>query len=204
MTFTAWFSLFLISLLGAMSPGPSLAVVIRNTLGGGSLNGIATAWSHAAGIIVYALLTMLGLVVVLQNFPALFYGISIFGALYLGWLGWQSLCSKGGVAATLVKGNKQSVVESARDGIVISILNPKIGLFFIALFSQFIDENVGIYGQILTVLTPFLIDGCWYTFVAILLSRQKILEQLRCKAVLIDRITGVVLIVLALRIVFTG
>ncbi len=204
MSLTAWLSLFTVSLLGAMSPGPSLAVIVKNTLGGGRKNGIITSWSHAAGIGLYALLTMVGLVVVLKGYPALFRGISYAGAFYLGWLGWKSLRAKGGVAAALAARSGQSLVESARDGIMISALNPKIGLFFLALFSQVMDPDVGFFGQFITVFTPFCTDGCWYTFVVLVLSRQNILESLRQKAVVIDRVTGIVLILLALRVVISG
>lgn len=204
MTLTAWLSLFTVSLLGAMSPGPSLAVVVKNTLGGGRKNGVVTAWSHAAGIGFYALLTMLGLVTVLKGYPGVFRVVSFAGALYLGWLGWKSLRSKGGVAATLAAGKEQSLRESARDGIMISILNPKIGLFFLALFSQVMHADVSPAGQLITVLTPLCTDGCWYTLVALLLSREKILGYLRKKAIVIDRATGLVLLLLAARIVFTG
>ena len=61
MELTVWLSLLFVCLLGAMSPGPSLAMVIRHTLGGGPLKGITCAWAHALGIGVYALVTLAGL-----------------------------------------------------------------------------------------------------------------------------------------------
>lgn len=202
MTFTAWLSLFMVSLLGATSPGPSLAVVAKNTLGGNKINGILTAWSHAMGIGVYALLTVLGLAIVLKQFPVVFQTISYAGALYLAWIGINALRSKGGVADKLNTGKATGYWQSMRDGLMISLLNPKIGLFFIALFSQFIHAEVGVGGKILTVLTPLLTDGLWYTLIALTLSQPKILALLRRKAQWIDRLTGVALILVALRIVW--
>ena len=62
MTLTTWLSLLAISALGAMSPGPSLAMVVKHSLAGGRTNGIATAWAHASGIAIYAFITLIGLV----------------------------------------------------------------------------------------------------------------------------------------------
>lgn len=203
-TFSAWLSLFMISVLGAVSPGPSLAVVIKNTLGGNPLSGIITAWSHALGIGLYALLSLLGLAVVLKKMPVLFLFISYSGAFYLLWIGINAMRSRGGIAARLIQGEKNNYLKCMRDGAMISLLNPKIGLFFIALFSQFIHIDVGFTGKIITVLTPLITDGLWYSIIALTLSRPKILAFLRARAKLLDRLTGVVLIALALRIFWIG
>lgn len=203
MTFTAWLTLFSVALLGAMSPGPSLAMIIRNTLGGGKMHGIVTAWAHAIGIIGYAFLTVFGLSFVLKQHPMLFNGIAIAGALYLAWLGIGALRAKGGIANKISQGKQQSYLASARNGFMISMLNPKIGLFFIALFSQFLHVDAGLSEQLITLATPPITDGAWYTLVVLVLSRPRILNKLREKAHIIDKITGVVLLGIAARIVFT-
>ena len=58
MTLTVWLSLFTVCLLGAMSPGPSLAIVAKHSLAGGRVNGLATAWAHAFGTVSYTHLTL--------------------------------------------------------------------------------------------------------------------------------------------------
>ncbi|CAH0537555.1 LysE family translocator [Vibrio marisflavi] len=203
MTLTIWLSLFMVCLLGAMSPGPSLAMVIKHNLAGGRKNGIAVAWAHAFGIGVYAFITMIGLAVVLHNSPLVFETISLAGALYLAYLGINALRSKGGVAAKLESGEQVSVLQSAKEGILISILNPKIAIFFIALFSQFVAVGHGVGSKSIIVLTPFVVDGLWYTLITFLLSSPLFIDRMRAKAQLIDRLSGVVLILLALRVVFT-
>ncbi|EKO3446070.1 LysE family translocator [Vibrio fluvialis] len=203
MTFTVWLSLFTICILGAMSPGPSLAMVAKHSLAGGRKNGLATAWAHAFGIGVYALITLIGLAVVLHQSPLLFKTISYAGAFYLAYLGLNALRSKGGVAAKLESGESVSVWQSAREGLMISLLSPKIALFFIALFSQFVAVGNEFSSKALIVVTPFVVDGLWYTFITFLLSSPRLLDKLRARAVLIDRLSGVVLIALALRVVMT-
>ncbi len=201
MALTEWFSLFVVCLLGAISPGPSLAIVVKHCLAGGRLNGVVTAWAHALGIAIYALITLIGLAAILHQLPLIFKGISYFGAAYLAYLGIQALRSKGGIAARLESGEKVSVMQSAKEGFLISLTSPKIMLFFSALFSQFVAVNSDFSSQAIVVATPYFVDGLWYTFIAFMLSSPKLLETLRCKAILIDRLSGIVLIALAIRVI---
>ncbi|WP_282175548.1 LysE family translocator [Vibrio nereis] len=203
MTFTIWLSLFTICLLGAMSPGPSLAMVAKHSLAGGRSNGLATAWAHAFGIGIYAFITLIGLAVVLQQSPLVFKAISYAGAAYLAYLGFNALRSKGGVAAKLEAGDQSSAWQSAKEGFLISLLSPKIALFFTALFSQFVAVGDSVSAKSLIVLTPFVVDGLWYTFITLLLSSPRLLDKIRAKAQLIDRLSGAVLILLAVRVVLT-
>ena len=69
MTLANWFPLALICLMGAMSPGPSLALILRNTLQGGRRQGMATALGHGTGVGLYALLTAMGLSLLLTRTP---------------------------------------------------------------------------------------------------------------------------------------
>ncbi|MGC9400828.1 LysE family translocator [Vibrio genomosp. F10] len=203
MTFTIWLSLLTICLLGAMSPGPSLAMVAKHSLAGGRANGFAAAWAHAFGIGIYAFITLIGLAVVLQQSPLLFKTISYAGAAYLVYLGINALRSKGGVAEKLESGEAVSLWQSAKEGFLISLLSPKIALFFIALFSQFIAIGSDVLSKSLIILTPLVVDGLWYTLITFMLSSPLLLERIRTKAVLIDRLSGIVLILLALRVIVT-
>lgn len=202
MTFSIWTSLLLICLLGAMSPGPSLAMVAKHSLAGGRSNGLATAWAHAFGIGLYALFTLLGLAILLHQFPTVFKVITYAGAAYLAWLGWNAIQSKGGIAERLVSGKSCTAFQSAKEGFFISILNPKIALFFTALFSQFVAVSGDLSSKAIIVATPFLVDGLWYTIITFMLSSQALLGTLRRKAYWIDRVSGVVLILLAIRVVW--
>ena len=203
MSFSVWLGLLAICCLGAMSPGPSLAMVVRHTLGGGRGKGIICAWAHSIGIGVYALVTLLGLAVVLKQAPMVFNGIAIIGALYLAYMGVQALRSKGGMSDKLAAGKSTDAFTAARDGLAISLFNPKIMLFFLALFSQFVMIADNMTAKGLIVLTPLLVDGLWYTLIALVLSHSAVLPKLREKAALIDKLSGVVLILLALRVLVT-
>ena len=197
MTITLFITLLPICLLGAMSPGPSLAVVAKHSLSAGRINGLVSAWSHSCGILIYALLTISGLSVVLQHSPIIFRCINYLGVSYLVYLGIKALQSKGGIAEKIRSGEKGTKIQAARDGFAISILNPKIALFFIALFSQFMSTSYTISEMTVVVLMPALIDGLWYSFIAMILSSSVVVERIHRRASLIDKVSGGFLLLLA-------
>lgn len=180
-----------------MSPGPSLAVVIRQTIAGSRVHGVATALSHAVGIGIYALLTAFGLAALLTANPMIYRVLALGGAGYLLGLGLGALRSDGGVAASADGQASSRVLSAARDGFAISLLNPKIIIFFLALFSQFIKPGMGAGSQALISVTAMAIDASWYMLVAVALSHAGIWDVLRRQSHWIDRITGGVLIALA-------
>ncbi|MCL6416567.1 LysE family translocator [Aestuariirhabdus sp. Z084] len=201
MTLAAWLALVGVCLLGAMSPGPSLAVVLRHTVNHSRSHGIAVGVAHALGVGCYALLSVTGLAALFALYPFGQQLLGWAGAVYLAWLGVKSLRSAGSVGDEVAEATAQSWQQAARDGLMISLLNPKLMIFFVALFSQFIQPDTSWWVALVMVLTPTLIDGGWYCLVAVVLSRQSILERLKAQSVLIDRITGVLLLIVALRVV---
>ncbi|MBE8167908.1 MAG: LysE family translocator [Shewanella sp.] len=203
MSLSVWFGLLAICCLGAMSPGPSLAMIIRHTVGGSRLHGIVCAWAHSIGIGFYALITLFGLAIIFKQSPLLFNTIALTGAGYLAWMGIKALGSSGSMEQKLAGGNTVSLWQAARDGLAISLFNPKILLFFLALFSQFVRDANDHFGQVIIVLTPLLTDGIWYTIIALVLSHPSVLPKLREKSVWIDKLSGVVLLLLAVRVIFT-
>ncbi|WEM44967.1 LysE family translocator (plasmid) [Photobacterium sp. DA100] len=201
MSLTVFISLFVVTLLGTMTPGQSVIMVSRNTLAGGRRHGIITAVSHAVGVGIYAALSLAGLAVTLKNSPIFFHAIAYAGAAYLAYLGLCSLRSKGGLSDKINKGKENTLQQSARDGFMISLLNSKIIIFFLALFSQFVADGNDLTSRLIIVLTPVLLDALWYSFIACVLSRPNTMTRLRTHAVLIDRLSGVVLLGLAVKVI---
>lgn len=200
MPFSLWLSLAAVCAMGAMSPGPSLALVLRHTLGGGRLVGMTAALCHAGGVGAYALLTVLGLGALIAKSPALFQLITWAGAAYLAWLGIQALRA-GGAGAMQQQGAVTSNARAAKEGLLVALGNPKLIIFFIALLSQFVTPDMSLLGKILIVVTAMVIDGGWYVLVALALSHSRVLPWLQRRAHWINRITGVLLLALALRVV---
>ena len=199
MTLTTWFSLVAICCLGAMSPGPSLAVVLRHTISNGRAHGMATAVSHAAGVALWALLTVWGLAILVVEWPLIYKLLTYAGAMYLMWMGIKALRSKG-TGPLQVEPIIAPMSEAARDGLMVSLLNPKLAFFFIALFSQFVSAELVMADKLIMSGTAAVIDAVWYIIVALALSQSKVLEKLQSQSATIDKISGVILLGLGLRV----
>ncbi|WP_133011642.1 LysE family translocator [Marinomonas flavescens] len=201
MDITTWLSLVTICIMGAISPGPSLAVILRVTLSQSPLHGAVAALTHGFGIGLWALFTMQGLALLVTEHPQAFYILSVAGGLYLAWLGIKSIryAGQGGEIDTEVI--KSSYWESARHGLLIALMNPKAGLFFLALFSQFIQADMSAYIKLELWATVVLIDSGWYILVALLLAGGPVLSWLRRHMAWVDRAMGCLLIALALKVI---
>ncbi|WP_417827488.1 LysE family translocator [Thalassospira sp.] len=205
MSFAAWLSVATICILGAMTPGPSLAVVLRHSVGHSRQAGFACAIAHALGIGFYAVITMTGLGILFQTVPVFHDAVSILGALYLIWLAikaWRG--AKAGAKFDVDETGKVSgsILQAARDGFMIAFLNPKIALFFLALFSQFVSPEFEWTGKFLLAFTAAVIDGAWYCLVAVGLSHGAVLPWLRDHAAWIERTIAVLFVLIALRVLW--
>lgn len=202
MEMTSWLALAAICAMGAISPGPSLALIIRNTVQGGQGHGVATALGHGLGVGIYALITALGLSVLITQTPLLFDLIRYGGAAFLAWLGIKALLAKpasGDSADETVHGARGR--QGAFEGFMVAFLNPQLAIFFIALFSQFVHADTGWREGSIMMLTAGGIDALWYVLVALVLSRGPVLAWLKAKSFVIDKVSGLVLLGLALKVV---
>ena len=199
MTLASWLTIVTICTLGAMSPGPSLAVVLRQTINNGRRNGLVTAAAHGLGIGFYAFASISGIAVLITRSPWLFSALQWGGAAYLIWLGLSELRAKKAGAERVTAGPPVRA-GAARDGFLIAFLNPKVAIFFIALFSQVIGTHTVWFEKLLYAATAMLIDTTWYVLVAWLFSNPRWLGRLQARQRWLERIFGVVLIALALRL----
>ncbi|MCH2544616.1 MAG: LysE family transporter [Alphaproteobacteria bacterium] len=121
MTFFIWFQFALVCLIGAMSPGPSLAVVIRNNLNFNRLAGILTSLGHGLGIGVYATAAVLGLGFILKANQMVFLIIQILGLIFLFLLGLMFIFQK---RTDQNVEEHQHQFNSFFQGFVIAVINP--------------------------------------------------------------------------------
>ncbi|MEC8382425.1 MAG: LysE family translocator [Myxococcota bacterium] len=187
----AWISIASICAVGAMSPGPSLAVVVRNTISGGRLQGVLTGIGHAIGVGIYALVAVFGMAMLLQQFPSAMRSIEICGGLYLIWMGIQSH-RHAGSGSMESKGIQK--VRGFVDGFAISGLNPKIAVFFLALLGPFVPVEASAIERFGVASLALMIDGCWYIVVAILLVQTGASDWLARQGLWVDRILAILLL----------
>lgn len=200
MTLATWLTVVSICILGAMSPGPSLALVLKQTLTGGRGNGVAAALMHGLGIGLYALLSILGLAALIIASPLAFTVLQWSGALYLGWLGIRGLMARRAHNNRLP--DAPTTASAARDGFLVVFLNPKVAVFFIALFSQVVGTDTSFAAKLGYAFTAMVIDGGWYLVVVWLFSQPRWLKQLQRHTVWFERLFGAILVALAGRLVW--
>ena len=202
MEYSAWLSLAAVCVLGAVMPGPSLFLVLHHTVSGTRWNGIMAGISHGLGIGVYAVMTVVGLSMVLEQFPWVFAIVKYLGVAFLLWLAWKALNHQPGIEEGRAIGGDIPLKESFWSGLMISFLNPKIAIFFIALFSQFVVADESWKHDSILVGTAVIIDITWYCLIATVLSHSALLPKLRKKEPLIHKISAAALVIVAARTVF--
>ena len=199
MTFFVWSQFAIVCIAGAMSPGPSLAIVIRNNVNFNRLAGILTSIGHGIGIGVYATLAVLGLGLILQTNQTVFIIIQIIGLVLLFLFGLMFVFQKNKQDK---KEEKQSQLNSFLQGFTIAIINPKILIWFTAVYSQFIAIDASFYFNSILVLTASLIDAIWYIIVSILVTGYGLKNLLIEKKLMIQKTTGIVLIIISLMLLY--
>ena len=202
MTLFTWLSLALVCLLGAMSPGPSLAIVVRHSVTSGLRAGAICAFAHGFGIFLWAALMVSGLGALLLAQPTWFDGLRALGAVFLLYLGGRALLAQRGAPTNPREANSGGG-KAAREGLVIALSNPKVAVFFAALFSQFIRPDATLSAQLMIAATAAVIDALWYTVVALLLSRPAWSDYFTQHGSLLDRVFGVILVVLSAAVLWS-
>lgn len=200
MELTAWLSLALLCILGAMTPGQSFIIVLKHSMAG-RVNGLMASIGHGFGVMLYAIATVVGLAVIIQKTPWLFDLIKYAGAAFLVWLAYKALTTKPEDVDYSAEKVVVRLQHSFSEGLMISFLNPKLAIFFLALFSQFVDDTAGWQQNFIMVATVSGIDTLWYCVVALVLTHSIMLNKLRNNMSLIEKASGVVLLAVALRVV---
>ena len=184
--------------MGAISPGPSLAVVLRNTISGGRLQGVMTGVGHGIGLGIYAFIAVMGLSSLLLSNEKVFNTLQLAGALVLMYLAYNMITHKPSESSEVYE---SSGGRGFIEGFLIAFLNPKILVFLIAIFSQFINSDMSTLDRFVIATMAGIIDTTWYVLVALVLAGTSFIEQIRANAVLIDRSIGVILALLAILLI---
>ena len=198
MDFTALLGMSIVCAMGAMSPGPSLAVVLRNTISGGRTQGVMTGIGHGIGFGIYAFIAVMGLSALLLANEDFFNFLQWAGAAVLFWLAYNMLTYNPSGPA---KEHESTGRKGFAEGFMIAFLNPKILVFLVAVFSQFIDPKMENMDRFIMAFIAGIIDTVWYVLVAAVLSGTPVIDKLRSNAVIIDRSIGTVLLILAFMLV---
>jgi len=183
--------------LGASSPGPSLVLVSKNSISNGKFSGTLTGFGHGLGIFIYAFISIIGLGIINSISSQIIDYITIFLALYLIYLAIKIFNEK------KTKDNnvsKKILFQNFLDGFLICFLNPKITIFFIAIFSQFITNELSLIDKFLLASIASIIDFFWYTFISIIVGNSMIRRFLD-KGAFLNRISSIMFVIISLFII---
>jgi len=203
-----WLLLSLTLLAGAASPGASLALVMQRALQFGRTAGITVGLSHGLGILFYAGAVALGAATLQSEHPQLFGALQLIGLGFLGylganmlWAGWRARNATAdapkGADPLPAKGN----ASLAAEGFLIVFFNPKIAVFFFAIFSQFLAVELELTTRLTMASLAGVIDALWYCAIATLVSLTVIQTRLRDYAWQLDVAFGAALLVILLLLI---
>ncbi len=199
MTPEAWAALATVFVLGAMSPGPSLAVVLRNTMVGGRRQGVLSGIGHGIGFGIYAFLAAAGIATALSLHESTQAILKWGGIALLIWLGVKFLKASMGDSYDSSVEDEHGPTGRAgfAQGFAIAIMNPKIAAWMIALYAPFIEADISTETLFGMGLLGMAIDGTWYVTVATVLTRGDGVSKLRSQARRIDAAMGTLMFVFA-------
>jgi len=200
--FSDWITVFAISLVAVITPGPDFALTLRNSLAYSRRAGVYTAVGVGAGNLVHATYSLIGIGAVISKSILLFNILKWVGAAYLIYIGFKSLTSRR-IASTVEELGPQKDIQqwtAFRIGFLGNLLNPKATLFFLALFTQIVQPTTLILMQAIYGMTVAVVALLWFALVAVIISQQTLKRYILSFSHWLERLTGAALIALGLRL----
>lgn len=181
-------------LVFSLVPGPSVTVVLANSLANGTRAGMWTILGTNIAMLSMVVVVAIGLQAVMQFVGEAFFFIKLIGAAYLIWIGWKMFTSRGGLDVGQTASYK-SAWRCIVEGALVNWSNPKTLLFLGAFLPQFVQANQPAFAQIMVLglivmLVATLTDGAYAVLAG---SARNVLTASRIK--LLNRAAGSVLMV---------
>lgn len=200
----AFLTITVIIMLAAISPGPDFVIVVRNALMHDRKSGIFTALGVSCSLLIHASYCILGLAIVIAQSLWLFSVIKYLGAAYLIYIGSKSLLNKD--PSYYFKENihksPMGVGKSFTQGFLCNLLNPKAIMFILAFFTLIISPSSSWLEQIGYGIEIALIHFIWFSWLAIMISHERIKASLSRIQHYVIKAMGIALIGFGLRIAF--
>jgi threonine/homoserine/homoserine lactone efflux protein len=195
-----------VALLVTLTPGPATATIIRVAARDGRAAALRAIAGNSAGVLIWAMLAATGVSSLILVSRIGYDALRIGGAAILMALGLRSLIRRRRDQAAESQETGEQVPQPARaavglrTGLVTSLCNPKLAVFFVALFPQFLDPHAAVLPAALAMAATIVaFDILWYSTLAYLVGRARTLLKPRVQAAL-ERFTGAVLIGLGIRL----
>ena len=192
-------------LLAVASPGPDFAVVLKQSVTGGTRQGILTSLGVGAGILIHVSYCLMGMSILFAQSDVLLTAMKYLAASYLAYLGLQTITasSRQRPAAEGV-GGRVSSVGAFRLGFLTNGFNPKATLFFLALFAGVIDSETPLRIQLYYGLYMSAATFIWFAILSGLIGRTQVRQFILQFGPWFERAMGVILLILAVQIMLVN
>jgi threonine/homoserine/homoserine lactone efflux protein len=186
-----------VAVLVSLLPGPATALVVRSAAVHGRREAFHTVLGNSTGILFWALASVLGISALVAASEAAFTTLRVLGAIVLVWLGVQALR---GTAVNEVRPGIAPPSPFAQ-GLLTSGANPKLAVFFVALFPQFVPEGGAVLPWTLAMAAILIaVDLVYFSALAWAVSRARHTLVGSRLARRVEQLTGAVMIGLGVRV----
>lgn len=192
----------LVALVVTLTPGPATATVLRVTARDGRAAAYRAVLGHSGGVLLWAALSAVGVSSLILASEVAYDALKIGGAAVLIYLGLRSLLKRRRGADEVGQEAAGRVRRPAgfRSGLVTGASNPKLAVFFVSLFPQFLTPGAAVLPAALAMAATIVaIDILWFSVLIYLTDRASALLRPRVRRVM-ERITGGVMVALGLRL----
>jgi threonine/homoserine/homoserine lactone efflux protein len=191
-----------VAIVVTLTPGPATALVVRSALRGGRRSALLTTLGNSVGVLAWGVASALGVSALIASSEVAFLVLKVGGAIVLVWLGVQSFRrSRRGESPAERNREDAWSPRAFRDGLVTCLANPKLAIFFVALFPQFLERG---HSNVTTGLAMagliVALDLVWYSVLALAVTRLRRLFVDGPWQHRLERVTGSVMVGLGLRL----
>ena len=195
MEFETFIKVFLVCILGAVIPGPSWVLIINNALFKGKISGYLTSIGHGFGIAVYAFIANFSIGILIKSNIFLFNSLKLISIIFLIYLGYKSLSPS---AINLQEKNLTGNFQSFLEGFSLAILNPKVLIWFIAIYSQFMSPDNDLFFNFILIITAGIVDMSWYCLLVFFVVAAGLLPLIQDKILIFQKTIGIIFILIAI------
>jgi threonine/homoserine/homoserine lactone efflux protein len=189
----------LVALVVTLTPGPATATVIRVAARDGRTAAFRAVAGNCCGVLTWAALSAVGVSSLILASQVAYDVLKLAGAAVLVYLGVRSVLRRRGTAAPEPDRPRRRAA-GLRTGIISSLSNPKLAVFFVALFPQFLSPRSAVLPAALAMAgTIVAIDVAWFAALILAVDRARAVLRPRVHRVM-ERVTGSVMVALGLRL----
>ena len=187
-----------------LTPGPAFALLLQTAAAHGRRVALANIAGNSIGVLIWGCLSALGVSALIAANHVAYDALRIAGAGFLLYLGVRALLARGSPSAVSISTSDDNQARrAARKGLVNCLANPKLAVFFVALFPQFVPDGAPVLpSALLMVATIVSFDLAWYSALAYLVARARRAFVDGPWLARVQRLTGAVLVGLGLRLAF--